>query len=289
MAPINRRPAPSTGRPSPTQRVDPGELRARIHAGEWVVDLRTRTAFARRPRAGHGQRRAVVPVHHLPRLVTETLSAWGVEPIACTRFCERPDLRHVGGTKNPDIDAIVELRPDLVVLDRHENRREDAETLAAAGIDIVALEVDSLGGLPAQLETLAATVGAEPFELEVPVFPSLDGTVFVPIWRRPWMTIGGGTYGSSLLAALGLSNVFADAAVDYPEATLADAMAHRPDLVLVPSEPYVFRDEHLVELAVVAPPVRVDGQDLFWWGVRTPAAMHRLHDQLVRERSRGGQ
>lgn len=212
---------------------------------------------------------------------TETLSAWGIEPVACTRFCERPDLRHVGGTKNPDIAAIVEIRPDLVVLDRHENRRGDAEALVAAGLDIVALEVDSLDGLPAQLGLLAAAVGAQPFEFEVPVLPPLGGTVFVPIWRRPWMTIARGTYGSSLLAALGLSNVFADAATDYPEITLAEAAARAPELVLVPSEPYVFSDDHLAELAVVAPPVRIDGQDLFWWGTRTPSAMQRLHAQLA--------
>ena len=38
---------------------------------------------------------------------TETLAAWGVTPVACTRFCERPDLPAVGGTKDPDVGAIV--------------------------------------------------------------------------------------------------------------------------------------------------------------------------------------
>ena len=40
--------------------------------------------------------------------VTETLLAWGVDVVACTRFCEKPQLRHVGGTKDPDIEAIVD-------------------------------------------------------------------------------------------------------------------------------------------------------------------------------------
>lgn len=231
----------------------------------------------RQPVGQHG----VVRIVSLVPSATETLSAWGVEPVACTRFCERPDLRHVGGTKNPDIDAIAELRPDLVVLDRHENRREDGEALVAAGLDIVALEVDSLDGLPAQLALLARAVGAEPPELELPVLSPLGGRVFVPIWRRPWMTISSRTYGSSVLAALGLANVFDDAAIDYPEVTIEEAAGRRPDLVLVPSEPYVFRDEHVAELAAVAPPIRVDGQDLFWWGARTPTAIQRLHDQLA--------
>lgn len=213
--------------------------------------------------------------------VTETLSAWGVEPIACTRFCERPDLPHVGGTKNPDIEAIMALGPDLVVLDRHENRREDADALAAVGVRTLALAVDSLGGLGAQLDLLAAAVGVDPPRLVVPALPALDRRVLVPIWRRPWMTVGSATYGSSMLAAMGLTNVYADSASDYPEISLPGAAARRPHVVLVPSEPYEFSPAHLSELETVAPAVRVDGQDLFWWGARTPSAMRRLHGHLA--------
>ena len=53
---------------------------------------------------------------------TETLIAVGADVVACTRFCEQPHLRHVGGTKDPDVAAIVALAPDLVVLDA---RRDD--------------------------------------------------------------------------------------------------------------------------------------------------------------------
>ena len=48
--------------------------------------------------------------------VTESLLHWGVVPVACTRFCEQPTLAHVGGTKDPDVAAIVALAPDLVVV-----------------------------------------------------------------------------------------------------------------------------------------------------------------------------
>lgn len=213
--------------------------------------------------------------------VTETLSTWGIEPVACTRFCERPDLTAVGGTKNPDIEAIVAMRPDLVVMDRHENRREDAEALTAAAVRVVALEVASLDGLQHQLDVLAAAVEARPAPLVLPRLAPLGRRVFVPIWRRPWMSIGPRTYGSTFLASLGLANVLADADGDYPEVDLDEVADRRPDLVLVPSEPYAFDASHLVELEAVAPTVRVDGQDLFWWGTRTPSAMRRLHDQLA--------
>ena len=213
--------------------------------------------------------------------VTETLSAWGVEPIACTRFCERPDLAHVGGTKNPDIAAIVALGPDLVVMDVEENRREDADALTAAGLTVVALHVDSLTGLPEQMVRLATAVGVDVPPLAIPEPPAATLRAVVPIWRRPWMTISGATYGSDLLRAIGVVNVFADTDRPYPEVTLADMAARSPDVVLVPSEPYVFTDEHLTELSVVAPTLRVDGQDLFWWGARTPAAIERLRAAIT--------
>ena len=44
---------------------------------------------------------------------TETLLALGVPVTACTRFCEQPGIPHVGGTKNPDIGAIIELATRL--------------------------------------------------------------------------------------------------------------------------------------------------------------------------------
>ena len=212
---------------------------------------------------------------------TETLSAWGVEPIACTRFCERPDLVHVGGTKNPDIASIAALAPDLVVVDREENRREDAEALRAAGLELVVLDVRSLDRLHDELAVLAEAAGVTAPAPVSDAYEPVGLRVFVPIWRRPWMTIGGDTFGSSMLRRLGVENVFADADGDYPTVELDEVTALAPDVVLVPSEPYVFTDDHLAELSAVAHPVRVDGQDLFWWGARTPAALGRLHRQLT--------
>jgi ABC-type Fe3+-hydroxamate transport system substrate-binding protein len=213
---------------------------------------------------------------------TETLRAWGVDPVACTRFCEQPDLPAVGGTKNPDITAIVALAPDLVVVDAEENRREDHEALVAAGVAVHALAIRSVTDLDGQLPALAAAVGATwtPLTPGPPPPPTLRAVV--PIWRRPWMVLGRPTYGASLLAQLGVAVVPGDAG-PYPERDLSALAALRPDVVLVPSEPYAFRDAHLAELASLAPAVRVDGRDLFWWGARTGAALGRLAE-LRRDR-----
>ena len=212
--------------------------------------------------------------------VTETLLDWGVVPVACTRFCEQPQLPHVGGTKNPDIDAIVALEPDVVVVDEEENRREDHDALVAAGVTVHVLAIRSLADVDAQLPALADRLGATWEPVGEVDRPAERHRAFVPIWRRPWMALGEPTYGASLLDALGVSVVPADSG-PYPSVDLAVLAAEAPDVVLVPSEPYDFKDHHLAELASVAPPVRVDGQDLLWWGVRTRAAIGRLSDQLA--------
>jgi hypothetical protein len=103
------------------------------------------------------------------------------------------------------------------------------------------------------------------------------------VWRRPWMTMNGDTYGSSLLAALAIDNVFAADAERYPETTLDEVARRGPDLVLLPTEPYAFGPRHVAEVAArVHADVRVvDGRDLFWWGIRTPNAFARLQAALA--------
>jgi ABC-type Fe3+-hydroxamate transport system substrate-binding protein len=93
------------------------------------------------------------------------------------------------------------------------------------------------------------------------------------------MSLAADTFGSSLLELLGWDNVFADAAERYPEVTLEEAAARRPEVVLLPSEPYEFKDRHIPEVTGALPGARVllvDGHDLFWWGIRTPGAVERL-------------
>lgn len=211
--------------------------------------------------------------------VTETLRAWGVEPVACTRFCEQPDLPHVGGTKDPDLSAIADLGPDLVVVDEEENRREDHDVLVAAGLAVHVLAVRDLAHLDEQMGALADAVGARWEPLGPIAEPDATRHAYVPIWRRPWMALGEPTYGSAMLRTLGLANV---AAADgaYPELDPATAARRGCDLVVAPSEPYPFAERHRAELEEAAPVVFVDGRDLLWWGARTRGALARLAQVL---------
>jgi ABC-type Fe3+-hydroxamate transport system substrate-binding protein len=223
---------------------------------------------------------------------TETLLALDVVPIACTRFCEQPDIATVGGTKDPDVGAIVALAPDLVVVNDEENRIADAEALLAAGIAVHSMSPRSVEDVGAAVAALAARVG-------VPVPGGFDPDAwdawlaamltprwyeaFVAVWRRPWMSLAADTYGSSLLDLVGVGNVCAGAAARYPEITLDDVATLAPNLVLLPSEPYPFKARHVAEVERTVPgvpTVLVDGRDLFWWGIRTPAAAERLRARL---------
>jgi ABC-type Fe3+-hydroxamate transport system substrate-binding protein len=212
---------------------------------------------------------------------TETLRAWGVDPVACTRFCEQADLPTVGGTKNPDVAAIVDLDPGLVVLDEEENRREDHDALVSAGVPVHVLSIRSVADLDAQLPALADRVGArwEPIG-DGPAPSGPRRRVVVPIWRRPWMVLGPDTYGASLLELLGLDVVPIDLG-RYPTVDVEQLAALSVEVVLVPSEPYSFTDAHLEDLAGLGPVVRVDGQDLLWWGARTRGALDRLAVELA--------
>jgi ABC-type Fe3+-hydroxamate transport system substrate-binding protein len=233
---------------------------------------------------------------------TETLRALGVTPIACTRFCEQPDLPTVGGTKDPEVAQISLLKPDLVVVNDEENRFEDVDRLRKLGVPIHEMSPRSVAEVGPAVAALAEAVGAEvpePFgraswggwlEERRRQRKGEPRRTFVLVWRRPWMTLAGDTYGSSLLHLLGCFNVFTGRGVRYPMVELAEAAGRKPDLVLLPTEPYPFKDRHVAEVAEGIPDtevVIVDGQDLFWWGIRTPGAVERLAEALSRGRLRG--
>lgn len=218
--------------------------------------------------------------------------AWDRAPIACTRFCEQPDIEAVGGTKRPRIDRIVELAPDLVIMNDEENRRADADALTAAGLRLHVASPRAVDDVPAVLADLAAAVAApRPEPWAPPDAPAAPlGTAFVPIWVRPWMTINAETYGASVLAAAGWSSAWADDGVRYPEVTVTEVRARRPDVIFAPTEPWAFTADDLGDLSerFGVPAVLVDGQDLFWWGARTAGAVDRLRRALPPVRSSDG-
>ncbi len=215
---------------------------------------------------------------------TETLLALGVRPIACTRFCEQPGFPTVGGTKDPDVAAIVELAPDLVVVNDEENRREDADALAAAGLAVHSMSPRSVTAVGPAIAALADRLEVPTLAVVLPPSRPRVGRAVTLIWRRPWMTQSDDTFGASMLAHLGWANPFGDVSDRYPQTDLDAVAARRPDVVVLPSEPYPFAARHVPEVAAAVAHGRVvlvDGRDLFWWGARTADALVRVCKALA--------
>ncbi|MFD3520816.1 helical backbone metal receptor [Streptomyces sp. NPDC058653] len=201
--------------------------------------------------------------------------------VGATDWCVRPeglDVVRVGGTKNPDIAAVVELRPDLVVANEEENRESDLAALRAVGIEVLVTEVRDLDQAFAELERLLVTgCGlAVPRWLDeardawaaVAVSPPYGGgrRAVVPIWRRPWMVLGRDTFAGDLLARLGVHNVYGDHEERYPRVPLEELRASGADLVVLPDEPYRFTADDGPEAFPGLPAALVDGRFLTWYG-----------------------
>lgn len=231
--------------------------------------------------------------------ITESLIGLGAPPVGCTRFCDQPGIPAVGGTKSPDLDAIAALNPHVVVVNDEENRIEDAEALEEMGIPTRSISPRSVEDVGPTLVELAAVVGVEaPDGLDAESWTRwladrgagahdlrerVPKRVFVAVWPRPWMTCNGATYGSSLLDFLGFENVYAAVPDRYPEVKLAEIRERDPEVVLLPTEPYPFKPDHVERVAEAFPDATVelvDGRDLFWWGTRTPGAVERLERAL---------
>jgi ABC-type hemin transport system substrate-binding protein len=204
-----------------------------------------------------------------------------------TRFCDSPpeatQVQAVGGTKDPDIPRILSLAPDLVIANREENRREDVEALRAAGLSVLVTDPNSVAEAATMVRELgslldvpvpAARLAGE-IEAEAANDPPPGPAVFVAVWYRPLIGLGGHSFGNDVVRVAGGRNVLA-ARPRYPEVTREEVAALHPGLILLPDEPYRFRERHLREFATIAPTRLIDGRLLWWYGPRLPGAIREL-------------
>ncbi len=206
--------------------------------------------------------------------------------VGATEWCSHPedlDVARVGGTKNPDVRRIIGLAPDLVIANEEENRAPDLAALRAAGLQVLVTEVRDLPGAFRELARVLAACGAgrpgwlAAAETAWGRLPEPDArlTAVVPIWRRPWMVLGRDTFAGDLLRRLGVDNAYAAHAERYPRIPLDELRAVRPDVVILPDEPYRFTREDGPE-EFTAPSVLVSGRHLTWYGpslARAPAVL----------------
>ena len=221
--------------------------------------------------------------------------------VGITAYCREPaDLlrgkTRVGGEKTPDLERIRALAPDLVIANVEENVREHAETLRAWGIAVWVTYPRTVAGALAMIRDLGEVTGAADRAgmladgLETLLERARHSTagrppvrVLYAIWREPYMTIGADTYIHDVLTVCGATNVFGDAE-RYPAVTLEEVAARRPEVILLPDEPFRFRPVHVKDFAPYedVPAVRngrlhlVDGKPFSWHGRRVADALSTL-------------
>ncbi len=172
-----------------------------------------------------------------PRLVGRT--HWDTYPEAARAV---PDL---GNGMQPNVEAILGARPDLVVIYASEGNRSAARQLRAAGIATISIRTDHIADLRRVLtwlgravgDTVAARVVADSVERSIAEVralprPARAPTVFWHIWDRPLMTVGRGSFLHELVEAAGAVNIFGDRPLAAPQVTMEDLVARDPDLVV---------------------------------------------------------
>lgn len=233
-------------------------------------------------------RRVVSLVPSLTEAVA--LSAPGVL-VGATDYCRHPsdlDVARVGGSKYPTVDAVLALAPDLVLANVEENRESDVADLRAARVPVwvsyprtVPEALDALAELLDLLDAPrrgwladARRVWASPHE-------GPTRRAVVPVWRRPWVVLGGDTFASDLLYRLGIVNVCAGATDRYPRPSLRELNDSGAQLVVLPDEPYAFSAQDGPEAFPGLPCALVSGRHLTWYGPSLVEARRILTDQLV--------
>jgi ABC-type Fe3+-hydroxamate transport system substrate-binding protein len=264
--------------------------------------------------------------------ITEVLFSfgWGQQVLGITDYCTEPatgvaDKVTIGGTKNPDLVAILDLQPQLVFAVAEENRRQDVEQLAAAGVPVYVFEprtvrdgIDLLWRVAELLECRAAVAAqVQAIEQEYAETVALVARrqrirVFCPVWKDPYMTINAETYVHDILQVCGGDNVFArrqrrfplraelgqqpeatgtryeERDRRYPRITLEEMAVLRPEVILLPDEPYAFSAADIADFTPFpeVPAVRdrritlIDGKIVTWYGPRIGQNLRTLRQLL---------
>ena len=231
--------------------------------------------------------------------LTESLFALGLterELVGRTAWCEEPRGRvesvpTLGGTKIPDLRRVIDAAPDLVILEREENRREAYDTLTRAGVPVFVAHVLKVSDVPPMLRALGNAVGrgdaAEPWarELEEQLARTRPGgpapRAAALIWHQPLMAVAHSRYSGNLLEQAGFVLPELQPDAGYPKVDPVDLGRAGVELLLLTSEPHDFtlaEGEAIADLVqgsgFVRPRVRkLDGKHLTWFGTRTAAAL----------------
>lgn len=217
--------------------------------------------------------------------LTETLVHMGLggRLVGRTRFCIHPAeemrrLPHVGGTKDVNMERLRALQPDLVIGEKEENTPEMAAAISAefpllmtdvvdlATADAMLALLGDATGLAAEAKAIADAVAASWGRVEA-LSPPV--TCLYLIWKNPWMVVGANTFIDSVLEKCGFINLARGLQGRYPMLEEKDFLQLSPQIVLLSTEPFPFKESHVAELQEIASggkAMLVDGEMFSWYG-----------------------
>lgn len=216
---------------------------------------------------------------------TELLFDLGLntEIVGITKFCIHPaeqikKTKKIGGTKQYNLSLIKELKPDLIIGNKEENQQEQIELLMQDypvwmsdiyNLDDAITMIRAVGELVDRSQQ--ANLLADNIEKKFNALPVVDvkrkAAYF--IWESPYMLAGQQTFINEMLRCCGLENVID--AERYPETSLQELKEQQPELILLSSEPYPFKEKHIKEFRKEFPDTKViivDGEMFSWYGSR---------------------
>ncbi|MDC0006845.1 helical backbone metal receptor [Winogradskyella sp.] len=220
---------------------------------------------------------------------TELLVDLGLETllVGVTKFCVHPKhLRMskvvVGGTKQINIEKIIALKPDVILCNKEENSKDIIDALEGVApihiSDIYTLnntyELITMYGNIFEVEEkalrLITNIKNENTQLQdvIKNKPKLKVAYF--IWKKPWMVAASKTFIDAMLGEAGFINVFSNEE-RYPETDLEHNKLEDADLIFLSSEPFPFKEKHILDLKTRFPKKDikiVDGELFSWYGSR---------------------
>ncbi len=217
--------------------------------------------------------------------ITELLSYLHLEneTIGITKFCIHPkewfkEKEKIGGTKNINTAKILSLQPDLIIANKEENVQSQIDELAAhcnvwltdiKNIPDALQMINTVGVLTNRaLQANALVNKIEVSFSKIPTSKKIKALYL--IWQKPYMSIGSNTFIDSMMQQSGFQNV-CNHLTRYPTLTVEDIIALAPEIVLLSSEPFPFKQKHIEALKVHLPNTKiilVDGEMFSWYGSR---------------------
>lgn len=240
--------------------------------------------------------------------MTEVLFALGLGDriVGVTNFCDYPEearhKRKVGGMSNPSLEAVVSLKPDIVVMTTDGNPKEFAERLRSLKIrtyiskerrlrdlpDAVR-EVGAALGVRDRAEALAGDMEARLRKLDAERTPGPKKKMLFIVWPEPLIAAGPGTVIDDAIAVAGAENVASRAKSEYPKYSIEAILQNPPDLIVIGKgmTNITKLSQGLLDRVKILPAVREKriyyvSDDLYRLGPRTVRGIEELKAVLER-------